>query len=468
MFGNFKGMMMQTQWAFKPQIVVASGICLLLALLLLAFPKPMEGMWLAAIGLVFLPLVVYKPFLVCMAFVIFSFFRLHEAFPVLFGFHIPEILGALMLTLLVIFLLLGRVRPYWSPQLSVLLLLFALVTFGILFATNRSAALVDWQGTYIKIIVSVLAIAWLLRSDNDLRWAMGSIVLAGMLVGLVALYNKINGIDLVEGTRVTIGLALGSLLGDPNDLSLVLLLPVSFAAALLLTPGLGGLWRGLGLVTVTVMILAIVATQSRGGLLGLAAVMAVFTWYRFHSKALLVVILVIGIVGLFTVAHVEQRVSGGAAEKGIDESSQGRLNAWTAATNMAMARPLTGVGLANFPLNYYLYTSAWGGRAMAVHSAWFQALAETGFLGFSVFITLVGMTWRRSYRCVTQLVAIPTPRTATQTMLLASAKGIFASLIGFCVAGSFLTQAFNWPFYIILGLSIAVSWLSAQQSAATV
>jgi hypothetical protein len=34
-----------------------------------------------------------------------------------------------------------------------------------------------------------------------------------------------------------------------------------------------------------------------------------------------------------------------------------------------------------------------------------------------------------------------------------------AGLLAFCVGGTFLTQAFTWPIYIILSLSIAVEKL---------
>lgn len=68
---------------------------------------------------------------------------------------------------------------------------------------------------------------------------MRTFVVAGCLVALVALYNKASGIGLVEGTRVTIGRELGSVLGDPNDLALVLLFPAGFSLSLLLNQGNG-------------------------------------------------------------------------------------------------------------------------------------------------------------------------------------------------------------------------------------
>ena len=80
--------------------------------------------------------------------------------------------------------------------------------------------------------------------EGDFALAARAFVLAGMLVAGVALSNAANQIGLVEGTRVTIGRDIGSVLGDPNDLSLVLLFPLSFAIALVLTPRTGLPSRG--------------------------------------------------------------------------------------------------------------------------------------------------------------------------------------------------------------------------------
>ena len=72
------------------------------------------------------------------------------------------------------------------------------------------------------------------------------------------------GIGLVEGTRVTIGREIGSVLGDPNDLALVLMFPASFAVSLIATQGVGKSSRLLGL-------LAFVTIMSGGFVAGLKA-----------------------------------------------------------------------------------------------------------------------------------------------------------------------------------------------------
>ena len=108
----------------------------------------------------------------------------------------------------------------------------------------------------------VFAIAWLARSPGEFGLVSRLLVLAGITISSVALFNKVNGIGLVEGTRVTIGRDIKSVLGDPNDLSLVLLFPLCFAGGLVVTRGMSWLSRLFGLIASLMMMLAIVATQS--------------------------------------------------------------------------------------------------------------------------------------------------------------------------------------------------------------
>jgi len=282
-------------------------------------------------------------------------------------------------------------------------------------------------------------------------------VLAGIAVGLVALSNKAAGIDLVEGTRVSIGRSIGSVLGDPNDLALVLLFPASFALALLVTPGTTVLERLLGAIGFGVVTIAIIATQSRGGLLGIVAVFGLVMLRRIKSRSLVLVLGGIALPLLFAMAGIAERASGGAAEEGLGESAMGRLYAWEAAANMALAHPFTGVGLNNFYVNYFFYSPHWDGLNHAVHSTWFGVLAETGLLGFLIFVLMVVSTMisiRRSLR-ILSTVAPDSLHFNPQVNVMALA--IYSGLAGFLVSGTFLTQGFTWPLYILLALTVATA-----------
>jgi O-antigen ligase len=389
-----------------------------------------------------------------LGFVIFSFFRIHEAFPQLYSLRIPQLLALSTLAVLGWHISISRtIRPYWSRELSVFSAFFVLVLIGVPLASNVGVASAYFSGTFVKIGIMVPVIAWLTREPKDFSLAARLIVIAGSAVGLVALANKANGIGLVEGSRVTIGRDFGSVLGDPNDLSLVLLFPLSFAVALLTTRGNGWLGRIIGGAGFGILFSAIIATQSRGGLLGIMAVLGVFGYRRVQSKALFAALGLVAAVLLYAVAGISGRSSGGAAEAGIDESAMGRIYAWEAAFRMATENPLTGVGVNNFLVNYFFYSSHWDGMNHAVHSTWFGVLAETGFLGFAVFLALILVLARSA---LNSLRLIDGASQAVHPAVKTAALAVTGGLAGTVVSGTFLTQGFTWPFYILTALIVSV------------
>ncbi|WPB83585.1 O-antigen ligase family protein [Sediminicoccus rosea] len=405
------------------------------------------------------------PFLLCLLFILFTFFRLHEAFPVLNPLRIPQLLALGSLIVLGALVLTQRMRIAWSPELKLFAILFALMTLGLPVASGKDVAMSYWTDTYVKIAIMTFAIASLARAPGDFALAARAFVLAGMLVAGVAISNAANEIGLVEGTRVTIGRDIGSVLGDPNDLSLVLLFPLSFAVALVLTPRTGALSRGFGAIGAVLIMMAILETQSRGGLLGIVAVLGVFAARRIKSKAVLFGGGAVGLLGLFVAAGVGGRQSGGAAEAGaIDESAMGRLEAWIAAWRMAVGRPLTGVGLNCYVPNFYFYSDWWEGFAKAVHSTWFAVLAEGGFPAFFVFVWMCVRVVRSAMASARDLA--PEAMGADyQAAPYAMAQAVLAGMAGFAVSGTFLTQAFTWPVYILLALAAATSRYVLAQAA---
>lgn len=436
-------------WA---QIVVASVASVLVSLSWFFIGWPIVALAAALVPIAML-IAARNVVLLCLAFVIMSFFRIHEVFPVLMPLRIPQLLAILTLAVLGWQAFITReIRPFWSRELSAFSVFFALVTIGVFFATNRPTAMAYWTATYSKIGVMTIAIAWTIATPRMFKLASYAIVCAGATVATVAVLNKINGIGLVEGTRVTIGRDIRSVLGDPNDLSLVLLFPLSFAISLIVSRQ-GWMSFVLGGVSSGLIASAIIATQSRGGLLGMVAVFAVFGARLIKSRALLMTIGVIGIVGLYAMAGISDRASGGAAEGAVvDESAMGRVYAWGAAWKMALTRPLTGVGLDNFVSNYFFYSDHWDGLNHAVHSTWFGVLGETGFPGFIAFVTMIVLVFHSSIQA-NRILSAPNVDPVARGMGLS----VLAGLAGFCASGTFLTQGFTWPVYILVGLTAAVS-----------
>lgn len=437
---------------WKPSTAVVIAFCLLVGaatytlkqpLVLLIMPLLFPAAW----------MLFRFPIWVCLAFIVFSFFRIHEAVPVLMPFKLPQLfaLGSFAVLAWHIFMT-NKITVYWHPLMNLLLVFFGFVVLGAIFATDRGSAMGMLQGSYVKIIAMVFAIAWLVRQPKDFALAIRLFVLAGLLIGSIAISNKLNGIGLVEGTRVTIGRNIGSMIGDPNDLALVLTFPLSFALSGLLFSNDHWLKRFGYAAATAILIWAILCTQSRGGLLGICAVSGSLAWQRINNKMLVMAGGAFLMVVLLAAAGISDRSSGGAAEEGVDESAMGRIYAWQAAINMATHHPITGVGLNNFYANYYFYSPYWDGKNHAVHSTWFQVLAETGFVGFSLFVVLVGATFKLTRTAITRLNArIPN---SVSVMAFALQSG----LIGFCTSGTFLTQGFIWPLYILMALTLALTY----------
>ncbi|MDF2152155.1 O-antigen ligase family protein [Vibrio sp. CAU 1672] len=433
------------------QISLAMGLSLTIALIWLVLPHPF-----LIVALCFAPLailfVLSQTFWLVTLFVVFSFFRIHEAFPVLYNFKIPLLLSLGALAALSFhFVISGQIKPYWHPAMKWLVVFWGLVILGVVFASNTGIALTAFKSIYWKIIVMSLAIMWLITTPAQLAQISKTIMVAGLLIGMVALSNAANGIDLVEGTRVSIGRSIGSMLGDPNDLALVLMFPLAFNVAQLVEKRSSWFMRVIALIISVVLFLAIIETQSRGGLLGALAVFGYFAFKHIKSKVLVVSVGIVVALLLYAVAGISGRASGGAAEAGIDASAMGRLYAWEAAFKMALSHPFTGVGIDNFYSNYFFYSPHWDGLNHAVHSTWFGVLAETGFLGLAIFIALIVSLCRTSLRSL-QLLSPASP-----PALSICINAVFGGLLGTIVSGTFLTQGFTWPIYILAALTIATN-----------
>lgn len=438
-------------------------LCFFIGVLWSFMPHPVLLVVLCAVPIAIV-FVLGNTYLMVMLFIIFSFFRIHEVIPQLYSLKIPLLLSLASLFSLAWHVYISKqIRVYWCSEMTVAACFFGLVTIGVIAANNRGLAITYYKSVYWKIIIMMFAIAWLTKTYQEFSKGAVLTTLFGGLVGFVAISNSLQGVGLVEGTRVTIGRDIGSVLGDPNDLALVLMYPMAFAICLMLSKGLPRYQRLLGLIIVPILFFALMATQSRGGILGVLSIFFVFGYRRVKSKALLGLVFVVLALILYIAAGVGGRKSGGDAEEGMDASAQGRIYAWEAATKMAVDNPLTGVGLDNFYANYFFYSSHWDGLNHAVHSTWFGVLAETGFLGLMVFIIMIIVLFRSAISSHRILLkhCFERGRSSQLIVLTGSCEALIAGLAGTTVAGTFLTQGFTWPIYLLAGQIIAISrWTS--------
>lgn len=248
-------------------------------------------------------------------------------------------------------------------------------------------------------------------------------------------------------------------LGDGNDfaLSLCILIPCIIEVAVAAKTRLE---RIAAWATVVLLLLAIVASQSRGATIGLAAVM-LFLWVKSNRKALSMVLMVVvlAITLLYAPAEYFSRM-GTIAHYQTEGSAMGRVNAWKAAVRMAVDNPVLGVGSGTFPQAYGTRYQPDGGPAggwLTAHSSYFLVLGELGFPGIITFLILVignilrNLRVRKAVLAHTGSAMTPEISDAVRMLYLTS-----AAMLGFAAAGTFLSAAYYPHVFVLTGLLIAV------------
>ena len=220
------------------------------------------------------------------------------------------------------------------------------------------------------------------NTERRLRGVMWTMVICGLFPAAGTLRNYLQG-NLVEGRAAWVGI-----FANPNEVaySLVILMPL----AAFLAAGLGPMPRLALLGISMVYVAAIFVTFSRGGVVGLVAVIGLYAWRRrsIWLQGLLVLLLA---AGLILAGRFWSRGEDFSHLNG-DVSFQQRLATSQAGLAMFADHPLLGVGLGCSVIAWPLYapedlyTRTRAGDSQHLHSA----LGETGILGFVPFILFVG------------------------------------------------------------------------------
>jgi len=214
-------------------------------------------------------------------------------------------------------------------------------------------------------------------------------------------------------------------------------------------------------------ILTVILTYSRGGLLGLAAVLLVIAFksrYRVLSGFLVVVL------GFLVLTFAPQQwtermgtLTGG--RENLDDSARQRLVSWGTTWNFVKDYPFMGGSFRSLPnvdlfQRYQPEPLPEGFLSSGPHSIYFQTLGEQGFVGLALYLFLIGscvVSLRRLRRGAHILPA--TNWVVTYTDI------IEASLVGFLVSGAFLGLADFDLFFQLIACTIILKILWKREVA---
>jgi putative inorganic carbon (HCO3(-)) transporter len=391
-----------------------------------------------------------------LAYAAFMYVRPHEFVPALIGVPILPVL----LALAVFTWLAMPNKDFSAPQFRLLPILIFILGFSELINGLWElvvSAVTDFLPTYMLFLMLSTA------TDTVKKFKMVFTVLGASMsiIAVHCIYQAMpeaggvgwSGAEMAGGRVTYVGF-----LNDPNDLSMALLMALPMTIYMARQSGrLMGLvwWAG------SVAILdAVKLGNSRGAVLALGAMLFQYSLRRFGMmKSLIAAPLMLIPLIIFGPSR--------ASEMSADEeSAEGRVDAWVEGFDMILHYPLFGVGKGQFGYHHYL----------TAHNSYVLSLAEIGFIGDFVWISLMSiaviMMWRMEFtRGELPPVPVNEPSGATKSNRIVKAvkdeagtwdemqdvsRALWYGLTGAMVSMFFLSRSYVIILYVQYGLIIAV------------
>jgi len=318
----------------------------------------------------------------------------------------------------------------WTREVIILALFIFWMLVTTIFAIHESLAWTQFE-KIIKIQVMTFITLMIMGSKKRLVYLVWIIVLS------LGFYGIKGGIfTMTSGGGYHVRGPLGTFIGGNNEIGLALIMIIPLMRFLQLQAKQWFIRHGMT-VAMLLTFVAVLGTQSRGALLGVAA-MTFFMILKSRKKFLflLLIILAAPIAFSFMPQSWHDRM-GTIQNYEQDKSAMGRFDAWQFAFNKALERPLNGGGF-----------EAFAGMTDA-HSIYFEVLGEHGFVGLGLFLSLGFLTWFSG-----SWVARQTKKIEELKWCYDLATMLQVSIIGYAVSGAFLGLAYFDLFYHLVAMMV--------------
>jgi putative inorganic carbon (HCO3(-)) transporter len=254
-----------------------------------------------------------------------------------------------------------------------------------------------------------------------------------------------------------------SFLGDNNGVAvgMFMLLPLT---GFVIGTTHDKLAKGLFGFTFLGCFLRALATYSRGGFLS-AIGLGLIWWLRSFQKfrvAVAMIVMVLIVWPMLPGSFWKRMETIETYAQDEDKSALGRLHYWDVAYGMAAANPFLGIGFSGYNRAYddFDFSEGLYGRGRSVHNSYLGVLAELGYPGFFLYITIL-LCALKNCEYVRRLAS----RNEVPMDIGKSGIALEASLIVFVVGGSFIPFQYNEMVWHIIGLSIALRQIASKSLA---
>jgi O-antigen ligase len=399
-------------------------------------------------------------------FSILLFFRPQDQITALGQAHVSDIAALVGLGAMVFVNLGRRESPIrvTSEVIGVFLLGFVILATAP-FSIWPGGSINVFTELYIQVALIFLLMVNTVTSPRRVERICWVIVLAFGYISARVIFDYLRGVNLVEGHRAA-G-PVGGFFQNPNDLALNLAAFLPLTLMYVKRPG-PFLKRAVCAGFALLMLMAIVFTKSRSGMLATVAMLATFVVVaRMVTPGNVIAAVVAGMLALPMVPQSFYDRMSSITDESKDEtgSREERTLLMEQAWTLSQEYPLTGVGAGQFQ-NFGPPGQA--KRWRQTHNAFLQVSSELGVFGFAAFVFLVIRAFMASLWTRKHLAWIYRRRSRKGTptepedglnehdrqFLQTHATAMVACMVGWAVAAMFASVAFNWTLYYLLGLSV--------------
>ena len=344
----------------------------------------------------------------------------------------------------------------WTRETVLLLMFVGWMFFTTFFSFYPELAWIQWEKVW-KIQLMVFLTALIIKERQHLHWMIWIIALS------LGYYGVKGGIfTIVHGGQFRVQGPAGTFFGGNNEMALVLAMLIPLIRYLHLQATQQ--WVRWGLASAMVLSgVAAIGSQSRGGLLAMAA-MGLFLWFKSRHKFVMTLYMVIAVAIIASVmpqAWYDRMNTIKTYQE--DDSALGRINAWHTAFNVAKDR-VTGGGYETFRPPTFRQYAPDPFMVHDVHSVYFEVMGEHGFIGFGMFILLAVFTWLRANQVIRECKKDPERKWAADLAAM-----IQVSLVGYGAGGVFLGLAyFDLTYHLMIILILAAKFSGVLEKHAPV
>lgn len=330
-------------------------------------------------------------------------------------------------------------------EVNLILLFLVTGVLSIPLAISPELAWSEFSGTFIRCVVMFIVIVNVLRTRAQLKGLILIALISAIWLSGQAINDFRLGLATVEGYRA--GGRGNGIFGNTNDMALHIVTLFPIAVAMLF--GSKNLFGKVFYAAVAVLMMAgIVLSYSRGAFLGLIVVL-IFLATKLGHRHRVGIVLAIGAVASAVLLFSPDNYGGRLLSIFVPSLDQGgsasfRRGELLKSINVSLRRPLFGVGMGN-------YQTLVSFRNHVTHNAYTQVSVEMGMAALVCYTMFIVKPLRKLGQ-----IARETFATRRNSQYYYLTVGLQGALLGYMTSSFFLSVAYLWYVYYLVGFAVCL------------